>query len=67
MQAKYDSQAKALYITLKSGVVARTIKLRDDILVDIGKNDEVLGVEFLEPVDLEGQIKNITAIPLAVT
>lgn len=67
MQAKYDSKAKALYLTLKKGNVASTIKLKDDVVVDVDKSGNVLGVEVLNPPISANQTKKQHSILMAVT
>lgn len=67
MQAKYDKQAQALYISLKKGEVKSTVKLRDDLLVDVDANNDVLGIEFLHPEKFFPEISKSTNIPLTVT
>ena len=67
MQAKYDSKAKALYLTLKKGTVASTIKLKDDVIVDVDKSGNVLGVELLNPPMPEDQAEQQHSIPMAIT
>ena len=67
MQAKYDKQAHALYLSLKKGKVNSTVKLRDDLLVDVDADNEVLGVEFLNPEKFFPEISTSTNIPLTVT
>jgi len=67
MQAKYDAKAKALYITLQSGKVARTIKLRDDVLVDVGNDNGVLGIELLNPTsDTTKELMTHPTIPVKI-
>jgi uncharacterized protein YuzE len=49
MRIEYDKTAKALYIRVRNGKVARTIRLKDALIVDLNKNNEILGIEMLEP------------------
>lgn len=48
MKKKYDVKTDALYIDLKSGKVYQSIKVKPNILVDINKKGEVLGIEILD-------------------
>lgn len=56
MKVTYDQKVDALYIELKPGVYDRTKKVTDDILVDVNKNDKVIGVEILDASKNIGQI-----------
>lgn len=67
MQAKYDKQAQALYLQLKAGKVKSTVKLRDDLLVDVDENDDVIGVEFLHPEKFFPEISENSKIPITVS
>ena len=50
MEINFDKEADALYIHFQptDGKVKETIKLRDGILVDIGKNGKLFGIEILD-------------------
>ena len=48
MEIRFDEKADALYIRFQTGKVKETIKLKDGILVDIGKNNRLFGIEILE-------------------
>ena len=50
MEITYDEHADALYILFQSaeGKVKETIKFRDGILVDIGQDDQIFGLEILD-------------------
>lgn len=47
MKISYDPQADALYIRLHDAAEHRVVRLSDDVAVDYGDGDEVLGVEVL--------------------
>lgn len=48
MKISYDPQADALYIRLQDGAAEhRVVRLTDDVAVDYGSDDEVLGLEVL--------------------
>ncbi len=50
MKVTYDSEADAMYIYLESikpGMVKKTVKLNDDLLLDVGANNKILGIEIL--------------------
>ena len=50
MEINFDKSADALYIQFQpaEGKVKETIKLHDGILVDIGKNGKLFGIEILD-------------------
>ena len=48
MNIKYDKPADSTYIRLNSGKVKKTIKLKDRLIVDVDKNDNILGIEILD-------------------
>lgn len=45
----HDLEADALYITLKEGIVARTIDLDSGTLVDVDSDGRPLGLEVVHP------------------
>jgi len=47
MQIKYDKKIDSKYISIKKGVVLRTQEIKDWLLVDYGKGNEILGIEVL--------------------
>lgn len=53
MKITYSPTADAMYIYFqkgegKRGVVKQTLKAREGILVDIGQNDKLFGIEILD-------------------
>lgn len=57
MKISYDKQVDAMYITLKKGRYDHTKKVTDDILVDVSKKGEVLGLEILDASKNIGKVK----------
>lgn len=47
MNTKYDKSADAVYIKLKSGKVAKTLRLENQLIVDLDKKSNILGLEIL--------------------
>ncbi|MGA2298859.1 MAG: DUF2283 domain-containing protein [FCB group bacterium] len=48
MKISYDSEADAIYIELIEGVSqVRTIRLSEDVALDMGKSEELVGIEIL--------------------
>ena len=49
MKIKYDPQVDAAYISLKKGPTeVTTIRLTEDIAIDLGLNEEIVGIEILD-------------------
>ena len=48
MEINFDQVADALYIQFQPGKATQTLKLKDGILVDIGKNGRLFGLEILD-------------------
>ena len=48
MQITYDRKADALYIRLQSGKFVKNKEIEEGIILDIGENGALLGIEILE-------------------
>ena len=48
MKINYDKIADAVYIYLKSGKISHSINVNDRMVVDVDKNENVVGVEILD-------------------
>lgn len=48
MKIQYDKMADALYIYLREGKVAKTLKVKSYFLVDLDRSGNVLGIELLD-------------------
>ena len=48
MKISYDSQADALYIKLQEGKFIENKEPEDGLILDIGKNNSLLGIEILD-------------------
>ena len=49
MKIKYDPQVDAAYISFKKGPTqVTTVRLTEDIAVDFGPNEEIVGIEILD-------------------
>ena len=48
MEINYDKDADAIYIKLCESNFVRNKKLDDDIILDIGENDEIIGIEIID-------------------
>ena len=70
MHITYDTKADALYIRLKDGEFQKNREVEPGIVLDIGKNDELLGIEILD-ASTKLEMSDITKVsiemPLDVT
>ncbi len=76
MKISYDSEIDALYIRLIEGKYeCRTVRLNEDIALNIGKGEKLVGIEILDAKEVLGAgklpaivLEGITAstAPLAV-
>ena len=48
MRITYDTKADALYIKLQEGTFAKNREVEPGLVLDIGPNDELLGIEILD-------------------
>jgi len=47
MKITYDKIADAAYMALRKGRVAKTVEMSDQVIVDIDKKGNLLGIEML--------------------
>lgn len=47
MRIRYDSDADAMYISLKKDKVAKTKEIDENTIIDFNKKGDVIGVEIL--------------------
>ena len=45
----FDTVAKAMYVKLAKGKVAKTVEFAPETFVDLDKNGKLMGVEMLNP------------------
>lgn len=48
MRITYDTNADAIYIGLKEGTFAKNREVEPGVVLDLGPNDELLGIEILD-------------------
>ena len=48
MEISYDKEADAMYIEFRKGDFAKNKKIDDFIIIDLDKDDKLLGIELLE-------------------
>ena len=47
MKIEYDKDADAVYIEFSKGEFAKNKKIDNDTIIDLDKNDNVLGIEII--------------------
>lgn len=48
MKITYDPKIDAMYIKFQEGVFASNKEIEEGIILDVGKNNAILGIEILE-------------------
>ncbi len=48
MEINYDKEADAIYIKLRKGEFNKNKKIDDSTIIDLDKNENILGIEILE-------------------
>ncbi len=54
----FDTVAKAMYVKIVKGKVAKTVEFAPEIFVDLDKNGKLMGIEMLNPGKLSLKKKN---------
>ncbi|MGB7710935.1 MAG: DUF2283 domain-containing protein [Microcoleus sp.] len=70
MKISYDSEIDALYIRLVEGKhQCRTLQLTDEIALNIGENELLVGIEVLDATQVlgSGNIPNVVLENIAFT
>ena len=48
-QIKYDPEVDAAYISFKKGTIqVTTIRITEDVAIDLGLHEEIVGIEILD-------------------
>lgn len=55
MKISYDKKVDAMYIKFRNGQYDHTKKVTDDVLVNVSKKGEVLGLEILDASKILGK------------
>ena len=50
---EYDTDSNALYIRLKRGKVAESEPISDNLILDLNRKGEIIGVEVLGPKPID--------------
>ncbi|NTW20918.1 MAG: DUF2283 domain-containing protein [Nostocales cyanobacterium W4_Combined_metabat2_030] len=70
MKISYDSEVDALYIRLVEGKhECRTLQLTDEIALNIGENEVLVGIEVLDAAQVlgEGNLPNVVLENISFT
>ena len=71
MRIKYDPEVDAAYISFKRGPVqVTTIRITEDLAIDLGPGEEIVGIEILDASENLGfsretpriQLQNLEAV-----
>ncbi len=71
MKIKYDPRVDAVYVSFKKGhEQVTTMRITEDIAVDFGKKEEIVGIEILDaskhlglsPKHPEIKLENLTSV-----
>ncbi len=47
MKFNYDKVADAVYLKMNRGKIKKTIEMNDSVIVDVGENGKLIGIEIL--------------------
>ena len=65
MKIKYDPQVDAAYISFKKGPTqVTTIRVTEDLAIDFGPNEEIVGIEILDASQHLGLSKEEPSVEL---
>ena len=59
MKLEYDREADAIYIRLKESAIATTREVEDNLIIDLGADGKIIGIEllfvsdYLNPEDID--------------
>lgn len=63
MRITYNPEADAMYIKLKEGPFAKNEEVKEGIILDLGPEGELLGIEILE-VSLRYSLREISHLDI---
>ena len=65
MKTKYDPQMDAAYISFKKGPIqVTTVRVTEDLAIDFGPNEEIVGIEILDASEHLGLSKEELTLEL---
>lgn len=65
MRIKYDPEVDAAYISFKRGPVqVTTIRITEDVAIDLGPGEEIVGIEILDASENLGFSREMPCIQL---
>lgn len=59
MTIKYDTVADAVYVSMTSGQVAKTVKVNDRLNMDVDTGGNTIGIEILDASSQEDLVSSI--------
>lgn len=59
---EYDKEADAAYIRIQDGDFAKNRKLSNSVILDLDKNEDVLGIEIINVSELGGFTPEVEAL-----
>ncbi len=57
VSVEFDADVNALYLKFRKAKITRSEPLADNIVVDLGSKDDVVGIELLLPKSIPSQLK----------
>ncbi len=65
MKIKYDPEVDAAYVSFKEGIIqVTTIRITEDIAIDFGPHEEIVGIEILDASEHLSIVKESPKIEL---
>ncbi len=58
VSVEFDTDVNALYLRFKKSKIARSEPLADNIVIDLGTKDDVIGIELLLPRTIPSHLKS---------
>jgi len=59
MTIKYDTVADAVYVSMTQGVVAKTIRVNERLMMDVDAAGNTIGLEILDASSQDELVQNI--------
>ena len=59
MTIKYDTVADAVYVSMTEAPIAQTIRLNENLMMDVDAAGKTVGLEILEASSQEALVENI--------
>ena len=59
MKVTRDKKMDVAYVQFRKGAAAKTVKLRDDLLMDLNRKGQILGIEVLSLSETAPELKPV--------